>query len=476
MLFSSLIFLFSYLPFLLIGNYLWRNRKWQNVLLFIGSLFFYAWGEKEKVFVMLGSILVNYLIGLLIDKATTSSLKKRRLAIGIVINLGVLVYFKYAAFLVENCIDFMANFGLVIEQHIRFEKLPIGISFYTFQSISYLIDVYRKETPAQKDFIKLGLYIALFPQLIAGPIIRYVDISKQLLDRQHSLAKFNDGIKRFISGLGKKLILANSLAYPVDEILALPADEIGTALAWTAMLGYTLQIYFDFSGYSDMAIGLGKMFGFTIPENFNYPFISKSIREFWNRWHISLSTWFKDYLYIPLGGNRKGKVVTMRNLIIVFLITGLWHGASWSFIAWGLLHGIFMIAERLGLGKSLEKAPSWLQNAYALFVVVLAFVWFRVENIHDALIIQKSMFGFSGGEANFYAIDMFTNAYFWTIFVFAIAASVPWKKAVARFTSLGNRATNAFRLATALFYGLVFLLSILAMVNSTYSPFIYFRF
>jgi alginate O-acetyltransferase complex protein AlgI len=468
--------LFSYLPFLLIGNYAWRNRKWQNVLLFVGSLFFYAWGEKEKVFVMLGSILVNYIIGQRIDAASSKTLKKRNLTIGIVINLGVLVYFKYSAFFIDNLSALLALFNLNFQPDFKYEKLPIGISFYTFQSISYLVDVFRKEAPAQKNFIQLGLYIALFPQLIAGPIIRYTDIAKQLTNRVHSLEKFNDGLKRFIIGLGKKLILANSLAYPVDEILALPADEISTSLAWVAMLGYTLQIYFDFSGYSDMAIGLGKLFGFTIPENFNYPFISRSIREFWQRWHISLSNWFRDYLYIPLGGNRNGKNATLRNLLIVFFVTGLWHGASWSFIAWGLFHGCFMIAERQGLAKWLKKTPAFIQNTYSLLVVVFAFVWFRLEHFSDALTIQKSMLGFSSEKANFYDIAMFTNPYFWTVFVIAVIASMPVQKALTQRIKQPLQNALIYRYGVLAFYGFVFFISIISMVNSTYNPFIYFRF
>lgn len=474
MIFSSLIFLFLYLPFLLVGNYLWRNRTWQNVLLFIGSLIFYAWGEKEKVFVMLGSILVNYVVGILIDQAKEGRQRKIRLAIGVVINLGVLVYFKYSRFIVENITDLLSLAGIPLDLDIKYEKLPIGISFYTFQSISYLVDVYRKETSAQRNFINLGLYISLFPQLIAGPIVRYLDISHQLMNRKHTLLQFNEGIKRFIIGLGKKLLLANNVAYVVDEILALPVAEMTTSLAWIAMIGYCLQIYFDFSGYSDMAIGLGKMFGFDIPENFNYPYISKSIREFWRRWHISLSNWFRDYLYIPLGGNRHGNAKTLRNLAIVFFLTGLWHGASWSFVLWGLFHGLFMILERQGLDKWLKRTPGFVQHIYSLLVVIFAFVWFRVENWYDALKIQKCMLGFEAPGAGFYQPGMFTNAYFWVIFAIAILACAPLKyyfSFLPRYQPAGW-----YRFGSALFYGLVLVLSIFAMVNSTYNPFIYFRF
>ncbi len=466
MVFSSLLFLFSFLPFVLVGNFAWRNIKWQNILLFIASLYFYAWGEKEKVFVMIGSILLNYWIGIEIAKN-----KKKQLAliIGVIINLGVLVYFKYSKFFVSNINELLSIFMIPEITGLKYERLPIGISFYTFQSISYLVDVYRKEAKPQRNFINLGLYIALFPQLIAGPIVRYRSISEQLSKRKTTLNDFNIGIKRFTIGLGKKMLIANPIAYVVDEILFLPSSEIGFSLAWVAALGYSLQIFFDFSGYSDMAIGLGRMFGFKFPENFNYPYISKSIKEFWNRWHITLSIWFRDYLYISLGGNRRGEIITIRNLIIVFFITGLWHGASCSFIVWGMFHGVFMLLERFGLSKILVKIPKPFQILYTLLVVVFAWIFFRLENISDAFNIQKAMIGF-GDPNSTYSVEMFTNNYFWFVFTFGILYSLPWNK------YLSNNKLSHFKWIDSIVLLIILVLSISELANNTYNPFIYFRF
>jgi alginate O-acetyltransferase complex protein AlgI len=471
MVFSSLIFLFSFLPFLLIGNYLWRNRKWQNVLLFGGSLYFYAWGEKEKVFVMLGSIIVNYLIGLAMEKNDLERKRRFYLTIGIIINLGVLVYFKYTSFFIENINAVLQVLNVDPITGLKYEKLPLGVSFYTFQSLSYLIDVYRRQVQVQRNFLNLGLYITLFPQLVAGPIVRYNEIEEQLRYRKESVSQFNEGIKRFIIGLSKKMLLANPIAFVVDEIYQLPADEINTPLAWMAMIGYALQIYFDFSGYSDMAIGLGRMFGFKIPENFNFPYIAKSIREFWTRWHISLSGWFRDYLYIPLGGNRGGNLATYRNLFIVFLVTGLWHGASWNFILWGLLHGFFMIIERLGFNKILKRAPSIIQISYTVFIAAFAFILFRVESFDKAFMVQKSVLGLGAQNYN-YTVGMFMTSYSWLVYSVAIICSVPivsWIKIPASLQPLNQSLLSVI-------YFALFFFSIMAMASNTYSPFIYFRF
>jgi alginate O-acetyltransferase complex protein AlgI len=469
MVFSSLIFLFSFLPIVLLLYYVWLNRDWQNLVLLTASLYFYAWGEKEKVFVMIGSILLNYLIGKWIENNQQLNKKKLYLTIGIVVNLGVLVYFKYSKFFIDILNQILELVGFPIIEGIRFEKLPIGISFYTFQSISYLIDVYRKEVKAQKNIINLGLYIALFPQLIAGPIVRYSSISNQLKNRLGTLHDFNEGVKRFIIGLGKKMLIANPIALFVDEVLFLPPDELSFSLTWIAIIGYSLQIFFDFSGYSDMAIGLGRMFGFKFPENFNFPYISRSIKEFWTRWHISLSVWFRDYLYIPLGGNRSGELLTIRNLIIVFFITGLWHGASWSFIVWGLFHGAFMLLERLGWSKILNKLPKVISNLYTLLVVVFAWVFFRMENIEDAFTLQKTMLGIGNNQPT-YVLEVFVNNYFWFVFSLGILFSIPIK---LDFVTARLR-NNAWLMNTFLFVILV--LSISELANNTYNPFIYFRF
>lgn len=469
MIFSSLLFLFSFLPFVLIGNFLWRNIKWQNTLLFIASLYFYAWGEREKVFVMLASILVNFFIGKWIEKKEGRE-RKVALFVGVVVNLGVLVYFKYSQFFVENINSALAVFSIPIIEGLKYERLPLGISFYTFQSMSYLVDVYRKEVKAQRNFLNLGLYVALFPQLVAGPIVRYNEIAEQLVKRTQNLAKFNEGIRRFVIGLGKKMLLANPMAFIADEIYMLPIDDITTPMAWMAAIAYSLQIYFDFSGYSDMAIGLGKMFGFDIAENFNFPYIAKSIREFWTRWHISLSIWFRDYLYIPLGGSRGSTLFTMRNLIIVFFITGLWHGASWSFVIWGLFHGFFMLLERVGFDKILKRIPSIFQHIYMLLIVVFGWVLFRIENWSDAIFLQKTMLGFNESDSLFTLYSVM-NPYYWTLFCIALVCSLPV------FSFIKVKKTGATFMSIERFSILIiFILSIVEMANSTHNPFIYFRF
>ncbi|MBR9833386.1 MBOAT family protein [bacterium] len=469
MIFSSLLFLFSFLPFILIGNYVWRNIKWQNTLLFIASLYFYAWGEREKVFVMLASILLNFFIGKWIENKEGRS-KVVALIVGIVVNLGVLVYFKYSQFIVENINQLLSVLSIPIIDGIKYERLPLGISFYTFQSISYLVDVYRKEVKAQRNFLNLGLYVALFPQLVAGPIVRYNEIAEQLLQRTQNLIKFNEGIRRFVIGLGKKMLIANPMAYIADEIYMLPVNDISTPMAWLAVLAYSLQIYYDFSGYSDMAIGLGKMFGFDIAENFNFPYISKSIREFWTRWHISLSIWFRDYLYIPLGGSRGSTLLTMRNLIIVFFITGLWHGASWSFVIWGLFHGIFMLIERAGFDKILKRMPAIIQHMYMLLIVVFGWVLFRIENWTDALQIQKTMLGINV-QSSVFSISSVMSSYYWLLLFVGVILCFP---IFGRIDKIRNRRGYAMFESIAIF--VILFLSIIEMANNTYNPFIYFRF
>jgi alginate O-acetyltransferase complex protein AlgI len=469
MIFSSLIFLFSFLPFVLLGNYLWKNIKWQNTLLFIASLYFYAWGEKEKVFVMLASILLNFFIGKWIEKKEDRG-RIVALTVGVIVNLGVLVYFKYSKFLIDNINELISLFGLPIIEGIKYERLPLGISFYTFQSMSYLVDVYRREVKAQRNFLNLGLYVALFPQLVAGPIVRYNEIAAQLVQRTQNLAKFNEGIRRFVIGLGKKMLLANPMAYIADEIYMLPIDDITTPMAWMAAIAYSLQIYFDFSGYSDMAIGLGKMFGFDIAENFNFPYIAKSIREFWTRWHISLSIWFRDYLYIPLGGSRGSTLFTMRNLIIVFFITGLWHGASWSFIGWGLFHGFFMLLERVGFDKILKRIPSLFQNIYVLLVVVFGWVFFRIESWGDAIEIQKTMLGINSIDGP-YTLSSVMNPYYWLLLIIGIILCFP-----VFGTSKDFQSKPMLRIIEQFAIVVILILSVGEMANNTYSPFIYFRF
>ena len=477
MVFSSITFIFIFLPVVLALFYL-VPKKYKNLTLLFSSLFFYAWGGVSYTAILIISIFLNYFIG----RGVASKNKhhsKVFLAIGILVNLLLLVVFKYADFFVENLNYLFLNFNIptVKQPHIL---LPIGISFFTFQALSYLIDIYRKEATVQKKFVDLGLYISLFPQLIAGPIVRYHDIFKQLAKRSLTLDKFHYGLQRFIIGLGKKVLLANNLAIIADDIFSKPTHLISWPTAWIGVVSYSLQIYFDFAGYSDMAIGLGKMFGFTFLENFNFPYVSKSIREFWRRWHISLSTWFKDYLYIPLGGNRKGKGRTYINLFIVFLLTGFWHGASWNFIVWGLIHGFFLIIERIGFNKILNKLWTPLRHFYTLVVVALAWVFFRSDNLEYALQYLKVLFG--GGEFIMQGQWMFYADKLNIIILFAAILSSSYffiwvhdnlKKIRFSYTVLSLNIANLVSVMTLL--GL-FLLSCISILSGGYNPFIYFRF
>ena len=417
MLFSSMIFLWVFLPVVL-GSYFIIKDEFKNILLLIASLFFYAWGEPKYIILMLCTITINYLAGLLMENKNKRG--KKFILIGtIIIDLGFLFYFKYFNLFVD-AVNSLTGSQTLDARNIA---LPIGISFYTFQAMSYVIDLYREEINVQKSWLKMSLYISFFPQLIAGPIVKYKDICKQIDQRKCSVEKFCYGVKRFSYGLGKKVIISNSLAAVVDNILNLDISFIGTNLSWCIAICYTMQIYFDFSGYSDMAIGLGKMFGFDILENFNYPYISKSIQEFWRRWHISLSTWFKEYLYIPLGGNRKGAIRTYINLFIVFLVTGLWHGASYTFVIWGLFHGFFSIIERLFLGKYLKKNPvKPLNYIYTMLVVMVGWVLFRCDTLGQALRLIKNMFIYK--ESVGYSLMYFLSTENIIILIIAIVISV----------------------------------------------------
>jgi len=391
MLFSSLLFLWVFLPVVLLGSRV-LPRGWVNPFLTAASLFFYAWGEPVYVLIMLGSIAVNYTCGLGVDRADSPGKKKAVLTVGVLLNLLVLFVFKYLGLFVETLNSILS----VVTGHAGFFAvpqiaLPIGISFFTFQGMSYVVDVYRKEVKAQKRPIYVALYISFFPQLIAGPIVRYKDICEQIDNRRTTLEQFVQGVRRFIYGLAKKVLISNVMAQCVDALYGLNiSTQMDGVMAWCAAIMYAFQIYYDFSGYSDMAIGLGKMFGFEFLENFNYPYMSRSIREFWRRWHISLSTWFREYVYIPLGGNRRGVRRMYLNLFIVFFLTGIWHGAGYCFILWGLYHGFFSVAERIGLGRILDRHPL-LSRIYLFFVVLFGWVFFRVENLADALFAIKRM-------------------------------------------------------------------------------------
>jgi alginate O-acetyltransferase complex protein AlgI len=468
MVFSSTIFLFLFLPIIILGNFL-LNQKYRNTFLFIGSLFFYFWGEKSLTIIMLSSILINYISGIGI-----SYLQKQKrptkplLTLAIIANLSFLLYYKYFDFFLDNIPYFEFKSAFEDSEII----LPIGISFFTFQGISYLIDLYRKEVSCQKNIIHLGLYISFFPQLIAGPIIRYHDIASELKSRIITRNLFTEGLVRFIRGLAKKVIIANSLALIADQTFDINPTDLPTAVAWLGIICYTLQIYFDFSGYSDMAIGLGKMLGFNFKENFNYPYISKSIKEFWRRWHISLSTWFKDYLYIPLGGSRKGALLTYRNLLIVFFITGFWHGASYNFIFWGLFHGAFLILEKTK-GSLIEKLPNIIKHIYVLLVVIVGWVFFRAETFNDAIVYLQHLFT-PTTDGN-YIPFIYVNNYFVFVLCLAIIFAAPVRKVISqkfnpeKFESIQLISTYGFHFVLLLF-------SIMELAQSSYNPFIYYRF
>lgn len=470
MVFSSLIFLFAYLPFILLGNWLLgSNIKYKNLFLLVGSLFFYAWGEGEKVLVMIASILLNYFIGKAIERYRVYKKKARSyLFVGIFLNLAVLINYKYAFFFASNLNIILDSVGIPLVE-VEQTMLPIGISFYTFQAMSYIIDVYNGKAPVQKRVVDLGLYITLFPQLIAGPIVRYNEIAAQINDRVERLDDVAWGLRRFLVGLAKKVLIANSLGQSVDMVFGMDPNSYGTSTAWVVLLAYTLQLYYDFSGYSDMAIGLGRVFGFKIPENFRFPYSSRSIREFWHRWHITLSNWFRDYLYIPLGGNRISVRRTYFNLIIVFFITGLWHGASWNFIIWGLFHGLFLIIERTKGGKILDRAPALVQRFYMLFVVMIGWMFFRSPDLAYSAEYAINLFSFRQDEFVFLQI---MNGKFIIMLVLGSVFSFPVLTSNEGLFFLNPR----YRALKDVMLLALFIICIINLVNSTYNPFIYFRF
>ncbi len=484
MVFSSILFLWVFFPAVLLLYYLLPGYRLRNGLLVLFSLLFYAWGESRLVVLMLISILINYIFGLLVSVCRA---RRVLLTVCIALNLLILGWFKYLGFLAGVWNQIFA--GSALETAVPQISLPIGISFYTFQALSYVIDVYRHENKAQKNLLHLALYISFFPQLIAGPIVKYHDIELQLKSRSVTLDSFTYGSKRFLLGLGKKVILANSFASIVDQVFLYQPQTISQPLLWLTAVLYMMQIYFDFSGYSDMAIGLGKMFGFTFNENFNLPYLSTSIREFWRRWHISLSTWFREYVYIPLGGNRKGKVRTYVNLIIVFLLTGIWHGAGWTFLVWGVYHGFFLVLERSFLGKYLDRGRIRLgQHIYAMLVVLFGWILFRAETLSYAFSYLRWMIVPHTGQL---ALHQFLNLR--TGLLLAAAALCAGGYDFLREVSLwlAERFAPQSRLVLPKLKpaedGSVSLLSlpvylailwicIVLLVNNTYNPFIYFRF
>ena len=471
MVFSSLNFMYLFLPICLLLYFILHGIKARNYLLLVMSLLFYAWGEPKWIILMIVTTLIDYGAGLLVDQYRGQKLAKWALAGSVVITLSFLAVFKYLGFFNQNLNQI---FGAELPTQIF--NLPIGISFYTFQAITYVVDVYRGKAQVQRSYANLLLYVALFPQLIAGPIVRYTDIAAQLENREMTLPGFSKGITRFVTGLGKKVLLANIAGQVATSLIGGDLSKASVLGAWLGIFAYTFQIYFDFSGYSDMAIGLGHMFGFTYVENFNYPYISKSITEFWRRWHISLSTFFRDYVYIPLGGNRRHQ---LRNMFIVWALTGLWHGASWNFVLWGLYYFVFLAIEKLFLGKFLEKLPAVVGHAYALFIIVVGWVFFYFDDVSRLGQMLKLMFGFSG-QAGLLPTDTVLLKNHLVFFLVAIIACIPVSKLVKalliRFSRKGPVQESLAGAAGILYDVALLFFSTAALVGASYNPFLYFRF
>ena len=472
MLFPSIVFLFVFLPGVFLGYYIFlkRTRFGQNVFLCISSLFFYAWGEPKFVLVMILSIIVNYFMAILVSRFVDQSKQKARvfLVLDIIFNVIIIFIFKYLMFTLTN-INNLFNSNIAIPDI----ALPIGISFFTFQAISYVVDVYRGKGNVQKNIINVGLYISLFPQLIAGPIVRYETIADQIENRKESIASFNEGIKRFIIGLAKKVLIANQMAVIADYAFELNGDELSVLMAWLGAIAYTLQIFFDFAGYSDMAIGLGKMFGFQFLENFNYPYISKSATEFWRRWHISLGSWFRDYVYIPLGGSRvKTKKRHIFNLFVVWLCTGIWHGANWTFICWGLLYFVLLVFEKFTSYEIDGKNPrtDWLKHVYTMIFVILGWVMFRADSISEATHYYSSMFSF-----NNQIVDDNFISYIRQFSPYLVAGCVFSTPIMAKIEERMNNKV-IYCITEVIVVLLLLIISISFIVKGSYSPFIYFNF
>ena len=473
MVFSSPIFLFVFLPFVFLTNKLLPER-FRNTFLLLVSLIFYAWGEPIFIVLMLLSVTVNYgMARLMGPKENQSTRAGLWLVLSVAFNIGMLFVFKYANFFADN-----VNWLLGSAIEIPIIRLPIGISFFTFQAMSYSIDVYRGRTEPQKNPGKVLLYISFFPQLIAGPIVLYSDIEKQIKKREENIDKTAAGLKRFAVGLGKKVLIANTLGAVADKVFALSGVEMNAPIAWLGAITYSLQIYFDFSGYSDMAIGLARLFGFDLKENFNYPYISGSIKEFWRRWHISLSTWFKEYLYVPLGGNRKGTIRTAVNLLIVFFCTGIWHGAQWTFVIWGFYHGLFIMLERIGVIRPEKWRIKALGSIYTLLVAVTAFVIFRSETIGQGFAMIGKMFvgwSMTSEMVSFLSTTVTPSVILFLVIGILGATDFP-KKLVTRIAGKASVPSLLPEIASMAASLLVLGLCILSLSSTAYNPFIYFRF
>lgn len=468
MVFSSLIFIFLFLPLTIFIYYI-SPRKLRNLVLLIVSLIFYAWGEPLYILIMIFSTVFDYINGLLMDKYRGRRKITRAVFINsIVINLGILCFFKYYGFVVDNI-----NSIFSLNLNASTLPLPVGISFYTFQTMSYAIDVYLDKVPVQKNIISFGAYVTMFPQLVAGPIVKYGDVAKQLNERKETLDKFGEGAELFIRGLSKKVLLANNIGILWNAVKSTPISELTVISAWLGIIGFTFQIYFDFSGYSDMALGLGKMFGFELMENFNYPYISKSVTEFWRRWHISLGSWFREYVYIPLGGNKAGKLKQFKNLFIVWFLTGLWHGANWNFILWGLYFGFFVTIEKLFLLKWLKKGSKFIGHIYTLIIVIVGWVFFEFESLSSAMGFIGTMFGFGKhllmNNNTLYYLS--TNI---VLLLVLVICSTPIPRKII--VSIRERLKMVGAIIIPPIYLILIILSTAYLVNETYNPFLYFRF
>ena len=471
MTFSSLVFICIFLPIVFLLHLIIPSLKVKNLLLIVASLLFYAFGEPVYVLLMILSAIMNYLFALMIDK----SKPKLFLILAVIFNIGVLFVFKYTGLFVQS-INSILNLGIPVPNI----TLPIGISFFTFQALSYVIDVYRKETEVQKNFLKVLLYISFFPQLIAGPIVKYKDIEKEINDRSVEVDEIALGLRRFIFGLAKKVLIANTMAVCADAIFDGGFTNVNIIGAWLGAIAYTLQIYFDFSGYSDMAIGMGRMFGFHFKENFDFPYVAVTIKEFWRRWHISLSSWFKDYVYIPLGGNRKGAFRAGLNKFIVFFLCGLWHGASWTFVVWGLIHGLFSFLEEFVGG--IKKLPRFIGHIYTMLVVCISFVIFRAETFTEAFGMIKTMF--TGFDFSLTCTSVFMSQvtpYFIFMLVMGIIFSAPVEKMVKNLratseVSISNKKDYTVQLCLYIFAFILLAWCIIRLSGGSYNPFIYFRF
>ena len=465
MLFTSISFLYYFLPALIIIYFI-TPKKYKNIILLIASLLFYFYGEPKYVFLMIAEIIIAYIGAILIDKYKNKS--KNILIITLFIHVLLLIIFKYTDFIIQTINDISnANIKLLNI------ALPIGISFYTFQIISYIIDVYNGKVKVQKNIIKLATYVSLFPQLVAGPIVRYQTVEKELDNRTHSFNNFAYGIRRFSIGLAKKVLIANALGELCSKASA--TSEKTIVFFWIFGISYMLQLYFDFSAYSDMAIGLGRIFGFHFPENFNYPYISKSITEFWRRWHISLSTWFKDYIYIPLGGNRDGKYKQIRNILIVWLLTGIWHGANWTFLIWGLLFGIILIIEKIWLNKFMEKLPSFIRRIYVLFIVMILFIIFNSDNMSVALTNIKGLFGMNGEAfVNDYTLHYLKS--YLPVLIIALLGSTPFIKILIDKLRKNKYVNSIINILEPILIVVILVVVTSYLIDNSYNPFLYFRF